>query len=137
MFTQKFDTFACEGNSIECEHEGFTVRARIEPDDYHIDNDDCHNTDQSVTGCDDEQQANLLEARQAWFDDEWFYCGVVLGVYCDDIPVSENAAGLWGIECNYPGADNSYLQTVANELLDEAIKDAQAQRARIIEKLSA
>ncbi len=137
-FLQKFDIFSCEGDSIECEREGFTVVARIERDtDWHIDHDDVHNPDQSVTGCDDAHQAALLEARQAWFDDEWFYCGVVLDVYCSGVPISQNAASLWGIECNYPGADNSYLQTVANELLSEAIQDAKGQRARIIEKLSA
>jgi hypothetical protein len=138
MFTQKFDIFACEGDSIECEREGFTVIARIERDcDYHIDHDDGHNPNQSVTGCDDAQQAKLLEARQLWLENEWFYCGIVLDVYFNDIPVSENAASLWGIECNYPGADNSYLQTEANELLEEAIEDAKGQRARIIEALSA
>jgi len=33
---------------------------------------------------------------------------------------------LWGIEGNYPGADNSYLRCVANELLPEALDDARA-----------
>jgi len=137
-FTQKFDIFACEGDSIECEREGFTVIARIESDNsYRIDHDDTHNPDQSVTGCDDAQQAKLLEARQAWFDDEWFYCGIVISVSRNGVELDDHAASLWGIECNYPGNDNSYLQTVANELLEEAIEDAKGQRARIIEKLSA
>jgi hypothetical protein len=31
--------------------------------------------------------------------------------------LASHAASLWGIEANYPGADNSYLTEVANELL--------------------
>lgn len=93
--------------------------ARIEHDaDYHIDSDDCHNPDQSVTGCNDEQQADLLAAREAWFRDEWFYCTIVLE---SDLYGWEDF--LPGIECNYPGpwADrNAHLTTVANELLEEA-----------------
>ena len=138
MFTEKFDRYVCIGDTITCEAEGFTFTARIEHDpDYHIDDDDCYNTDQEVTGCNEAQQAKLLEARQAWFDDEWFYCGIVISVSRNGVELDDHAASLWGIECNYPGSDNSYLQTVANELLEEAIEDAKGQRARIIEKLSA
>jgi len=138
MFTEKFDIYVCIGVTITCEAEGFTFTARIEHDpDYHIDDDDCYNTDQEVTGCNEAQQAKLLEARQAWFDDEWFYCGMVISVSRNGVDLADHAASLWGIECNYPGSDTFYLQTVANELLEEAIEDAKGQRARIIEKLSA
>ena len=136
MFTTNFDSFACEGDSIECERKGFRYVARIERDiDYRIDDDDCHNPDQSVTGCDDEQFQRLLEARAAWFNDEWFYCGVVIDVYAGDVCIIEHAASLWGIECNYPQGDNKYLRDVANELLDEAESEADTKRGELLEIL--
>ena len=33
MFTEQFDDYACEGETITCEKDGFTVTARIERDD--------------------------------------------------------------------------------------------------------
>jgi hypothetical protein len=33
MFTEKFNDYACEGDSISCEKDGFTIVARIERDD--------------------------------------------------------------------------------------------------------
>jgi hypothetical protein len=122
-FESEFSGYCCEGDSIECEVTGLTVVARIIRDsDSHIDDDDCHNLDQGVTGCDAEQQKTLLATRKAWFADEWFYCGIDLSVYIGATPLAEHAASLWSIECNYPGTDNSYLTEVANELLPEAIE---------------
>ena len=138
MFTQKFDRFVCEGDTIETERDGFTITARIVHDpDSGIDDDDCHNPDQSVTGCDDEQHEALMSAREAWLNDEWFYCGIILDVSRNGVPVETHAASLWGIEANYPGSDNSYLTEVANELLDEALEFASKSRDKIIEALSA
>lgn len=122
MFTKEFGDYACDGATIECEKDGFEIVARIEMDsDYHIDNDDCHNVDQSVTGCTDEQFKRMMKARTAWLNDEWFCCGVVLSVSRKGIELDSYAASLWGIECSYPGSTNEYLTEVANELLDEAI----------------
>jgi len=59
---------------------------------------------------------------KAWCNDEWHYVGVVLSVSRKGIVLDEYAASLWGIECNYPGSDNSYLSEVASELLEEAIE---------------
>lgn len=138
MFTQKFDRFVCEGDSIETERDGFTIIARIVRDpDYGIDDDDMHNPDQSVTGCTDEQHEALLSARDAWLKDDWFYCGIVLSVSRNGHLIDDHAAALWGIEANYPGSDNSYLTEVANELLDEALESASQSRDKIIEALSA
>jgi hypothetical protein len=124
MFTEKFDSYVCVGDTISTEVEGFKVIARIEHDpDSHIDDADCHNVDQSVTGCDDIQQEKLLEARKAWFNGEWFYCGVVLSVSYKGYCLAYYAASLWAIEANYPGSDNSYLTDVANELLQEAVTE--------------
>jgi hypothetical protein len=122
-FIEKFDSYVCENDSITIDREGFTISARIERDtDYGIDDDDCHNEDQSVTGCNDEQFKKLLSARAAWLNDEWFYCGVVLSVKKGNVILDNHAASLWGIECNYPDSDNRHLTEVANELLQEAVE---------------
>jgi len=129
MFTEQFDEHVCEGDGISVEVDGFTLTARIEHDgDCHIDDDDYHSEDQNVTGCDDEQFAELLAARKAWFDDEWFYCGVVVSVSKNSVVLDKHAASLWGIEANYPGqvAGDSYLTTVANELVEEALERGKA-----------
>ena len=123
MFTEQFDNFVCFGDSISCEVDGLMVTARIEHDiDYHIDDDDCHNTDQSVTGCNDEQFAKLLDARKAWLNDEWHYCSVVLSVAKNGIDLDHYAASLHGIDVNYPGSNNAHLNEIAAELLPEAIE---------------
>lgn len=122
MFTKKFGSYVCEGDTIKASHKGIDLIATIIRDpDYQIDDDDSHNIDQSVTGCDDAQQKELLAAREAWLNGEWFYCGIVISGYVDGILINDHAASLWGIECNYPRTDNSYLVEVANELLEEAI----------------
>ena len=125
MFTEKFDSYVCIGDTITCEVEGFTLVACIEHDvTHHIDDDDCHNIDQEVTGCDAAQQKKLIEARKAYFADDWFYCGVVISVSRNGVGISEHAASLWGIECNYPGSNNAYLSEVASELIDDALSCA-------------
>ena len=68
---------------------------------------------------------------EAWRNDEWFYCGVVISVRFDGIEIDDHASSLWGIEANYPDSDNAYLAEVANELLPEAIDAAKAERARL------
>ena len=124
MFTEKFDSYVCMDDILAIDKDGLQFTATIVyDDDSHIDDDDCHNTDQNITGCDATQQEKLLEARQAWFDNEWFYCGVVLSIHKNGVCLSQHAASLWGMEVNYPGSDNAYLTEVANELLDEAIEE--------------
>lgn len=127
MFKDNFDSFVCEGDTISTEAEGFTITARIEYDfQYGIDDDDCHNIDQSVTGCNDEQHATILENRKAWFNNEWWYGGVVLSISKAGVVLDEHAESLWGIEINYPGSDNNYLRDVANELLSDTIEQGHA-----------
>jgi hypothetical protein len=127
MFTEKFDSYVCIGDTITCEVDGFTLVARIEHDETHrLDDDDCHNVDQDVTGCDEAQQKKLLEAREAYFSNDWFFCGVVISVSRNGVELDEHASSLWGIECNYPGSDNAYLSVVANELIDDAMDQARA-----------
>ena len=131
-FGKSFDKCACVGDALEVEIDGFEIVARIEHDEQSdIDDDDAHNVDQSVTGCDDDQQEKLLAARKAWSNDEWSYCGIVLSVEKAGILLDKYAASLWGLELNYPDTDNSYLTEVANDLIDEALDAGKA----ILEKL--
>ena len=132
-FKKGFDSYVCEGDTIATKIDGITYEARIVFDqDSKIDDDDCHNKDKSVTGCDDEQFAKLLAARVSWFKNEWFYCGVVISAEKAGIPIGKHLASLWAIEANYPGSDNSYLLEVANELLPEAIEEATNRVANMI-----
>lgn len=136
-FAKGFDAYVCPGDTIETILDGITYTARIERDQCAtLDDDDCHNIDQSVTGCNDEQQEKLLKARTAWFGMEWWYCGVVISASKDGIEINDHAASLWGIEANYPDSDNAYLLDVANELLPEAVLQAKADCSRIIDTLT-
>lgn len=135
-FDDSFDSTAYPEDTLHTVINGFDIEARIEHDhDCRIDDDDVHNPDQSVTGCDDEQQQQLLDARAAYFRNEWSYCGVVLSVSKNSVKVSDNAASLWGLELNYPGSDNSYLTEVANELLPEAVECAEKEVKEMVAKL--
>jgi len=136
-FTEGFDKYACAGDSIQGKLNGYDLEARIVHDlDYHIDDDDCHNTDQAVTGCDDEQQARLMQAREAWFNDEWFYCGIVVSVSRNGHLLDAHAASVWGTECNYPESDNAYLLELANELAEEAMHTGEKARAETLKALA-
>ena len=68
---------------------------------------------------------------EGWRKGEWFYCGIVLSVSLEVVQLASHAASLWGIEANYPGADNSYLTEVANELLPEAVNMARETLTRL------
>ena len=121
MFKTKFDDYACVGDYIECQVDDFTVLATIHHDDSaHI--DDRRNINK---GCNDEQQA-----RAAWLNNEWCYCGIVLTVSKCGVELDDSHS-LWGVELNYPGADNSYLLEVANGLLTGALESARAKIAEL------
>jgi hypothetical protein len=122
-FQTSFDSYACFGDTITAEIDGFTVTARISHDEVsHIDDDDCHSLDQSATGADDEMQEQIIAARKAWFDGQWCYCGLILSVFKNGIELNNCATSLWGIELNYPHSDenkNENLTEIANDLLAE------------------
>ena len=142
MFTQKFGRFACEGDSIQCEVDGFTCRATV----YHDDSSDkpdewddgfWPSRDPNAAGYVlpkdfDAQQALAERVMAAWKNDEWFYCGVAVTVSRADVQLTGRYTNaLWGIECNYPDSDNDYLREVANELLGEALDAARAKVAEL------
>jgi len=60
---------------------------------------------------------------------------LVLSVWVDDICLDDHAASLWGIDCNYPGADNLYLSECADDLLGEALGAARTARVKLLAKL--
>jgi len=83
-------------------------------------------------GTPEEAARKDFEAMRAWAADEWFWCGVVLSVSRNGVMLDTHAAGLWGIDCNYPNSDNAYLREVANDLLSEAIEAGETARAKIL-----
>ena len=135
-FTERFQSFVCEGDTISCEVAGFEIIARIV-------RDDCTDTpDQRQDGFWPslykdapgfigpgpnhrerfaQAQARAEAVMEAWRQDEWFYCGIVLSVALEGVTLERAGAAVFGIEANYPGSDNSYLTEVAQELLPEAL----------------
>ena len=145
-FSERFDSFACEGDTIGCEVDGFTFTARIVADDcpdapdqrqdgfwpsLYKDAPGFIGPGNSFRQRFAVAQAKAEAVMEAWRKSEWFYCGIVLSVERDGIELDRHAASLWGVECNYPGTDNSYLTTVANELLPEALDAGRAAASRL------
>ena len=84
----------------------------------------------------DKAQAKAQAIMDAWKNDEWFYCGIILSVKIEDVELTDHAASLWGIEANYPDSQNEYLSEVANELVGEAMLSAKSERERQAKILS-
>jgi hypothetical protein len=135
-FTQRFQTFVCEGDSLTCEAAGFEITARIVRDDCTDAPDErqdgfwpsLYKDAPGFIGPGNnfrerfaQAQATAEAVMEAWRKDEWFYCGIVLSVAFEGVTLDAHAASLWGIEANYPDSDNAYLTDVANELLPEAL----------------
>lgn len=122
----KFDSYVCPGDSVTIEDGLFTFTSRIE-----YDQDSC------PTEYMDENDPQDAEAIRAWRNGEWFFCGIVIDVAYNDIELDTNVVGLWSIEANYPGSDNSYLNEVVQDLLPEAKQEAQKRLEEIRAKLAA
>ena len=112
-----FDRFVCVGDSRSVDVGPLRIVATI-----HADHDTTPEHFEDFGG---------LDYVDEWNRGEWFYCGVVLSVYCEDVCLTDNAAALWSIEANYPNNDNSYLTETANELIDEAVREGHAILARL------
>lgn len=138
-FSQAFQAYVCEGDTITYSDKYFDVTATIRRDDCADtpeQRDDFFNPKKEQFETPHEYDAACRKAkavRDAWERDEWFYCGVVLSVARNGVELAKHAASLWGIECNYPGSDNAYLTEVANELLPEALAEAK----NVLTKLAA
>ncbi len=131
-------TFACEGDKISAYIDGVDYTARIHRDDSRDRPDERQDgfwpskikTDAGYVKPElfDAEMKKAKSVMKAWKNDEWFYCGIVLSVEINDELIKKNAESLWGIECNYPtyhGAHtaNDYLTEVANELLEEYLRN--------------
>lgn len=112
----QFDSYACPGDSIKWTAEGFELVATIERD-----------TDTKPAYSDGYSADNI----QRWKNDEWFYVGLVISVSFNGHEITDHAASLWGIDCNFNSTSNAYLSEVAQNLQAEAIKEAKTQAARI------
>jgi|GEM_PF-2198320 len=137
MFTTDFGRHASPGDTITCEADGFTVTARLEYDDAGDKPDERDagfwpSRDPKAAGYVlpeyfAAEQAKAEDAMRAWLDDEWCYVGVCLTVEKAGVQLTDQYSNaLWGVECSYPGADNSHLRQVANDLVPEALKEARA-----------
>lgn len=111
----QFDAYVCAGDTITWKAEGFELTATLERDE-----------DAKPTDFDCYDEADI----QRWKDDKWFYGGLVVSVSLNGVELSDHAASLWGIDCNF-GEDNSYLSQVAQELQAEALTTARAEAVRI------
>ena len=160
IFKERFASFVCPGDVITCETEGFSVSARIVPDDCPDPPDQRQDgfwpslyrdapgfmgePDQElVRGSNSPANGNNFRQRFAkaqaeaealmdgWRKSDWFYCGIVLSVSLDGVELAPHAASLFGLEANYPETDNSYLTEVAGHLLPEALAAARAVLARL------
>lgn len=116
-----FDTFTCVGDTRSVDVGPFTIQARIEAD-----------TDTRPS------YSEFYDAEHiaAWERDEWCFVGVVLRVYVDGIELLDHAASLWGVECNFPGCDNAYLTDIANDILADAVVEAEKARKRLLAKIA-
>lgn len=117
----QFKPYALPGDNIQWQSSGFDLTATLvaDNDTTPVDND-CYSP---------------LKVKQ-WKNDEWFFVGVVLSVSKGGILLDDNAASLWGIECNYNKKANKYLSEVAKELESEALDCAKIQVVKILNALS-
>ena len=151
-FTERFQSFVCEGDSISCEVAGFEIIARIVRDDCPDPPDErqdgfwpsLYKDAPGFIGPGPNHRQRFAEAQakaeavmEAWRKDEWFYCGIVLSVALEGVTLDAHAASLWGIEANYPDGDNAYLTEVAQELLPEALDAGRAAARRLCAALEA
>ena len=112
-FTERFQTFVCEGDSISCEVAGFEIIARIFLDDCPDAPDErqdgfwpsLYKDAPGFIGPGPNHRQRFAEAQakaeavmEAWRKDEWFYCGIVLSVALEGVTLDAHAASLWGIE---------------------------------------
>lgn len=135
-FKEKFDKYVCPGDSKEVAIGQYVFKATIQKDfDTHIDDSDCFNPDRKVTGLSLAGNRQLKKDRKAWFNDEWIYVGIVISATTNGIEISDHLAALWGLEANLRADSSTYLDTVANELLNEALIDVEKQRHAMIKKL--
>jgi hypothetical protein len=151
MFKAKFRDYVCEGDSISCTVNGFDCLATIHQDDCSdapderqdgfwpsLDPNDAGYIGPKSKSTLARYMARAKKVMEAWENDEWHHVGVSVVISRNDIQLTGNFDhALWGIECNYPvgrrSTRNDYLLDVANELLPEALEDAESILSRLLE----
>lgn len=120
-----FDKYVQVGDSRSVEHGPFTITATVHQDHDSTPLDfDCYGDD----------------AIDAWNRGEWEFVGIVLSISVGSVKLSSHAVSLWGIECNFPTNhpnESEWMTEVANDLLPEAIAEAEKLAAHLKEKLAA
>ena len=119
----KFNDYIIIGDFVEYtptenNPRGFVIRATI--------SEDCDTTPFDYD-CYTEEQI------KQWKNDDWFFCGIVLSVYKAGVCVSDHAASLWGIECNFTNASNSRISDIVEELETEALQEAEIILQKLID----
>ena len=116
----QFASYACIGDFIEWDKNGYTIRAVLHDD--------------SVTRATDFDCYSPVKIKQ-WQNDEWAFCGVVLEVSLNGISLGDHCASLWGVDMNYNKRSNKHLSVVALELEAEALEYAENVRSAMLAKL--
>lgn len=149
-FKTNFKPYVCVGDTITAEFGDFTLTARVYRDECGDKPDErgdgfWPSLDPKSAGYIGPKSRHTLarataraqSVMDAWKNDEWFYCGIVVTVECEGVElVDEFAHALWGVDCNYPQHDkrripNAYLREVANELADDALASARKKLAAL------
>lgn len=74
----------------------------------------------------DQQMAECEAVMVRYKAGKMVYCGVIVTAQKAHVELlNEYRFALWGVHINWPHGDNSYLLTVANELLEEARPEAE------------
>ncbi len=135
FFRYGFSDYACIGDRIFYKDGKWEFTARLEPDDDNSPPDERQDgfwpsLDPKSDGYIGPKTKHTLKhhtrraelVMQEWLAGRMFYVGVIIDVSFMDVQIVNNAASLWGIECNWPGLRNrnAYLRQVADDLLPEA-----------------
>lgn len=96
----RFNEFACIGDSITRDHDGLTYTARLEYDD---------------SSTPDDYECYSLEEKVSWLKDEWLYCGIIVSVSRNGAVLEDHVTSCWGFELNF--SDDSYLTEEAENLI--------------------
>jgi hypothetical protein len=153
-FEHGFDRFACIGDTIEAEVDGFLIVARLEDDrglasPDKVDEGFWPSLDPSDPGYIGPKspatlRRHMKRARailEAWERGEWSWCGVVLSIYRDGVLLDGHAASLWGLALNFPAftkrdqaRSNCYLTECAEEMIPEALDVGRAILSKLTER---
>lgn len=143
QFVQNFGTRADIGDTIECKAGPVRFVAELYSDDCRdapdkrqdgfwpsLDPNDCGYIGPKSKATLAKHMAHAESIMADWKAGRMFYVGVAVRAYLDETPITEEfESALWGIECNWTprlkseGPANSYLRTVANELLPDVALD--------------